>query len=161
MLTIIITRITVAICILTVTVLLSLLLEPLSLLYDKVEAATTSIVINGEGRGILTCSNDERRDAYIIFRATSSPSTSSSGIAGEWDISSNNIFKSGSIINGNIIVTSGHFRLTGTETSDNICSDDTSSRITISGKCTNDEIVTFRNNARERGTFTLADCTIR
>jgi hypothetical protein len=89
MLTIIITRITVAICILTVTVLL--LLEPLSLLYDKVEA-TTSIVINGEDRGILTCSNDERGDSYIIFRATSSPSTSS-GIAGEWDISSNNIFK--------------------------------------------------------------------
>ncbi len=159
MLTIIITRITVAIGILTVTVSL-LLLEPLSLLYDKVEA-TTSIVINREGRGILTCSNDERRDAYIIFRATSSPSTSSSRIAGEWDISSNNIFKSGSIIDGNIIVTSGHFRLTGTESSDNICSDDTSSRITISGKCTNDEIVTFRNNAHERGTFTLADCTIR
>ena len=158
MLTIIITRITVAICILTVTVLL--LLEPLSLLYDKVEA-TTSIVINGEGRGILTCSNDERRDAYIIFRATSSPSTSSLGIAGEWDISSNNIFKSGSIIDGNIIIASGHFRLTGSESSDNICGDDTSSRITISGKCTNDEIVTFRNNARERGTFTLADCTIR
>jgi hypothetical protein len=79
MLTIIITRITVAIGILTVTI--SLLLEPLSLLYDKVEA-TTSIVINGEGRGILTCSNDERRDAYIIFRATSSPSTSSSRISG-------------------------------------------------------------------------------
>ena len=75
----IITRITVAICILTVTVLL--LLEPLSLLYDKVEA-TTSTVINGEGRGILTCSNDERRDAYIIFRATL-PSTSSLGITGE------------------------------------------------------------------------------
>ena len=124
--------------------------------------ATTSIVINGEGRGLLTCSNDERRDAYIIFRATSSPSwSSSSTIAGEWDISSNNIFKSGSIIDGNIIVTSGHFRLTGTESSDNICSDDTSSRITISGKCTNDEIVTFRDNSRERGTFTLADCTIR
>jgi hypothetical protein len=158
MLTIIITRITVAIGILTVTI--SSLLEPLSLLYDKVEA-TTSIVINGEGRGILTCSNDERRDAYIIFRATSSPSTSSSRISGEWDISSNNIFKSGSIIDGNIIVTSGHFRLTGTESSDNICSDDTSSRITITGKCTNDEIVTFRNNARERGTFTLGDCTIR
>ncbi len=160
MLTILITRITVAIGILTVTVLL--LLEPLSLLYDKVEA-TTSIVINGEGRGILTCSNDERRDAYIIFRATSSPSpsTSSSGITGEWDISSNNIFKSGSIIDGNIIVTSAHFRLRGTESSDNICGDDTSSRITISGKCTNYEIITFRNNARERGTFTLADCTIR
>ena len=115
--------------------------------------------INGERRGILTGSNGERRDAYIIFRATSSPC--SSGIADECDISSNNIFKSGSIIDGNIIVTSGHFRLTSTESSDNICGDHTSSRITISGKCANDEIVTFRNNARERGTFTLADCTIR
>jgi len=102
----------------------------------KAQSSTSSVTEPGSAVGILTCPTGEIHNAAIAFEATS---TGPSSAIGDWDISihsaSGDMFKSGVILGGQISP-SGHFTLTGKETSDDICGSIVSSvSIKIIGQC--------------------------
>ncbi len=139
-----------------------LILFSMSLLTYLHEAnAYTSVVEPGSGTGIITCPSGEKHEGPIAFEARSTRSS----LTGDWDISthgaSGDVFKSGIITGGNISP-SGHFTLTGKETSDDICGsvDSVSSvPIKIIGQCVSDPAggvltnVKFRASNGERADF--------
>ena len=103
----------------------------------KAQSSSSSVTEPGSGVGVLTCSTGEIHKAAIAFEATSTGPSSSA--IGDWDISthsaSGDVFKSGTILGGQI-PTSGHFTLTGKETSDDICGSIVPSvSIKIIGQC--------------------------
>ena len=124
-------------------------------------SSSSSVTEPGSGVGILTCPTGEIHKAAIAFEATSTGPSSSA--IGDWDISthsaSGDVFKSGTILGGQIS-TSGHFTLTGKETSDDICGSIVSSvSIKITGQCVSGgstgglSTVKFRTSNGEKADF--------
>lgn len=147
----------------SITLMITLIVFSMTLLsyVFEVKAQSASVSDTGSGTGIVTCPRGEQYEGPIAFESTSTASS----VSGEWHISINgpsgNVFKSGVITTGNVS-SSGHFILTGIETSDGICANfggTSPISIEIVGECISgpiEEVLTmvkFRASNGERGDF--------